>query len=68
MFDISIEFSTKTIKRLYYYRVTVFDFRHHPLDILKKMENLLLQWSNIMGWLFLPLKPHRKILIFNYYH
>ena len=25
MFDISIELSTKTIKRLYYYSVTVFD-------------------------------------------
>ena len=26
MFDISIELSTKTIKRLYYYSVTVFYF------------------------------------------
>ena len=25
MFDISIELTTKTIKRLYYYSVTVFD-------------------------------------------
>ena len=28
MFDISIELSTKTIKRLYYYSVTVFYFKY----------------------------------------
>jgi len=42
MFDISMELSTKTIKRLYYYSVTVFLFKKTSFKYSQRLIEVLL--------------------------